>query len=118
MTPSGLDPALHAPVRLQIATVLSHVDSAEFARLREIAEVSDSVLSKHLAALAEEGYVTLKKAARGGRQRTWVSFTRAGRRAFAAHIAALQAMIAAATAAARATAPDDPADRDTADQKA
>lgn len=100
MIPTSLDPALHAPARLQIAAVLASVDSAEFARLRDVTEVSDSVLSKHLSALVEVGYVTLTKSVFDGRQRTWASLTKPGRRAFAGHVAALQAMVAAASAAA------------------
>jgi DNA-binding MarR family transcriptional regulator len=94
--PITLDPQLHAPARLQIATVLANADSAEFSRLREIAGVSDSVLSKHLSALVEAGYVRQTKSALDGRQRTWASFTRAGRKAFAAHMRALQALVASA----------------------
>ena len=96
MTPIAFDPQLHAPARLQIATVLANADSAEVSRLREIAGVSDSVLSKHLSALVEAGYVRLTKSALDGRQRTWASFTRAGRKAFAAHMRALQALVASA----------------------
>lgn len=91
---SGLDMVLHPPTRLQIAAVLAKVDEAEFARLREITGVADSVMSKHLSALAEAGYVTLRKGAMDGRQRTWVSFTAAGTKAFAGHLAALQALAA------------------------
>lgn len=95
--PAGsIDPVLHAPARLQIAAVLAHVQNAEFAKLRDVTGVSDSVLSKHLAALAEADYVKVSKAAREGRQRTWVSFTRKGRKAFAGHMAALQALVASA----------------------
>jgi len=96
VTPLALDQTLHAPVRLQIASVLANVREAEFARLREIAQVSDSVLSKHLSALAEAGYVRLRKGALDGRQRTWVSFTGAGRKAFAAHVGALKALVESA----------------------
>lgn len=81
---------LHPPARLQIAGVLAKVSEAEFAKLREITGVADSVLSKHLSALGEAGYVKLKKATLDGRQRTWVSLTGAGRKAFAGHLAALQ----------------------------
>jgi DNA-binding MarR family transcriptional regulator len=92
--PRGFDATLHPPARLQIAAVLAQVDDAEFARLREITGVSDSVLSKHLSALAEAGHIALRKAASGGRQRTWASLTAAGRKAFRAHVAALEALIA------------------------
>jgi len=96
VTPAAFDPQLHAPARLQIATVLANVDTAEFARLRSITGVSDSVLSKHLSAMVEAGYVKLSKNALDGRQRTWASFTRAGRKAFATHMRALQALVASA----------------------
>ena len=90
----GFDTAFHAPVRLQIAAVLSKVDEAEFARLKAIADVADSVLSKHLSALSEAGYVNLRKAALDGRQRTWVRITSAGRKAFAGHVEALRRLAA------------------------
>lgn len=99
MIVNGLDARLHAQARLQIAAILARVEDAEFATIRGIVEVSDSVLSKHLSALSEIGYVRLRKAAQEGRQRTWVSLTRQGRRAFAAHMKALQVLVAEAEAA-------------------
>lgn len=80
------DPVIHAPGRLQICALLSGIDDAEFAMIRDRLEVSDSVLSKHLKQLEEAGYVTLRKAATAGRQRTWISLTSAGRKAFASHV--------------------------------
>ncbi len=83
------DGVIHAPGRLQICALLSPVEDMEFATLRTAIGVSDSVLSKHLKLLEEAGYVRLRKAAADGRQRTWISFTPDGRRAFAAHVAEL-----------------------------
>jgi DNA-binding transcriptional ArsR family regulator len=88
----AFDPVIHAPARLQIMAVLAGVQEAEFAVLRTTADVSDSVLSKHLSALAEAGYVRLRKAAMDGRQRTWASLTRGGRGAFRGHVEALTAL--------------------------
>jgi DNA-binding MarR family transcriptional regulator len=88
----AFDPVIHAPARLQIMAVLAGVQDAEFALLRDTVQVSDSVLSKHLSQLAEAGYIRLRKAALDGRQRTWASLTREGRRAFTAHVKALQAL--------------------------
>ena len=96
----GIDLLLHAPARLQIAALLAKVTEMEFAKLRELLKVSDSVLSKHLAALSDAGYVALRKAAEGGRQRTWASLTRAGTRALDRHVAALRAIVADLPAAA------------------
>ena len=96
MSEGRLDPVIHAPALLQIMAVLAGVQDGEFAMLRQAVQVSDSVLSKHLAQLADAGYLRLRKAAQGGRQRTWASLTGAGRQAFKAHVAALQALAAAA----------------------
>ena len=93
MATAQLDLVIHAPARLQICALLSAVDEAEFALIREEVGVSDSVLSKHLKQLEEAGYLRLRKAAAGGRQRTWLSLTRAGRSAFAAHMAELQRLV-------------------------
>lgn len=94
------DPLIHAPARLQIVSILSAVDDAEFGFVRDAVKVSDSVLSKHLAQLEDAGYVRLRKAPLGGRQRTWLSLTREGRRAFVAHVKALEQLVQAADRAA------------------
>lgn len=91
---TDLDPLLQAPARLTLATMLTAVSEAEFAVLRDRLEVSDSVLSKHLAALGEAGYVRLRKGVHQGRRTTWVALTTAGRRAVSAHVAALRRLIA------------------------
>lgn len=84
------DAVIHAPGRLQICGILSVADEAEFAMMRDTLAVSDSVLSKHLKALEEAGYIKLRKAAADGRQRTWASLTATGATAFASHVAELQ----------------------------
>lgn len=92
--PSGFDAVLHPPARLQIAAVLAQAQEAEFALLKAITGASDSVMSKHLGALAEAGYVALRKATSDGRQRTWARLTGAGRSAFRNHVKALEALAA------------------------
>jgi DNA-binding MarR family transcriptional regulator len=87
------DEVVHAPNRLQVCAILSAVDSADFATLREALGVADSVLSKHLRVLHEAGYVDVHKAPCAGRVRTSVSLTGAGRTAYAGHVAALQAIV-------------------------
>jgi DNA-binding MarR family transcriptional regulator len=88
-----LDPLIHAPARLQVVTTLSAVSEAEFATLRAVLDVSDSVLSKHLSALADAGYVRSRKGVRAGRRTTWVELTPAGHRALREHVAALRQLI-------------------------
>lgn len=98
MTRPVFDPLIHAPGRLQICAILSSVD-AEFAMVRDAIKVSDSVLSKHLKQLEEAGYVRLTKVTENGRQRTWISLTPAGRKAFAGHVAELQRLAGLVAAA-------------------
>ena len=88
-----LDPLIHAPARLQVVTMLSAVSEAEFATLRGVLEVSDSVLSKHVSALAEAGYVRSRKGVQAGRRTTWIGLTSAGRKALREHVAALRQLI-------------------------
>ena len=96
MSRPQLDPVIHAPARLQLAAMLASVDEMEFGTARETLDVSDSVLSKHLAPMQEAGYVRLRKAALDGRQRTWLALTRQGRKALDRHLRALESILAMA----------------------
>jgi DNA-binding MarR family transcriptional regulator len=84
------DAVVHAPPRLQICGLLAVVDSMEFAAVRDTVGVSDSVLSKHVKQLEDAGYVQVRKATIASRQRTSLALTKAGREAFAAHVAELR----------------------------
>ncbi len=84
------DAVVHAPPRLQICGLLAAVDSMDFAAVRDAVGVSDSVLSKHVRQLEDAGYVRIGKATVASRQRTSLSLTRTGRRAFDAHVAELR----------------------------
>ena len=88
-----LDEQLVAPVRLKVMTTLTAVSEAEFATVRDALDVSDSVLSKHLSALEDLGYLRRHKGVHLGRRTTWISLTSRGRKALNAHVAALRALI-------------------------
>lgn len=107
MTHAGFDDLIHAPHRLQICALLAASEaSVEFGRIREHLGVADSVLSKNLKALVDAGYVRLDKpTGQGGRPKTWAILTRPGRRAFDAHLAALEAMVEAARFSATPSTP-------------
>ena len=90
----GLDTTLQAPTRLKLMTMLTAVTEAEFSTLRDGLEVSDSVLSKQVTALAEVGYVHSRKGTHAGRRTTWIALTAKGRAALRAHVAALRELIA------------------------
>jgi DNA-binding MarR family transcriptional regulator len=88
-----LDAVIHPPTRLSIVALLATADEADFAFVRDSVGVSDSVLSKHGSALEAAGYVEIRKGHVGKRPRTWFKLTPVGRRAFAAHVAALQEIV-------------------------
>ena len=90
-----LDPHIHPPARLKLMTTLTAVAQAEFATLRDALAVSDSVLSKHVSALADVDYVSSRKGVHAGRRTTWIALTPAGRRALGDHVSALRELIAA-----------------------
>lgn len=101
-----LDTLLHPPTRLQIAAMLARANQVEFGVMKEVLSVSDSVLSKHLSALGEAGYITIEKGPRDGRQRTWAALSTKGRKAFRSHLRALDALVAAAESGILAEGPE------------
>lgn len=90
---ADLDANAVAPARLKLLTMLTAVSEAEFWTIRDTLEVSDSVLSKHVAALEHVDYVKRRKGVHRGRRTTWLSLTPRGRKALSAHVAALRALI-------------------------
>ena len=94
-----LDPNVIAPARLKLLVTLTAVSEVEFSIVRDALDVSDSVLSKHLAALEDVRYVKRRKGVHRGRRTTWISLTPDGRAALGTHIDALQALIDGVNAA-------------------
>ena len=83
--------------------MLSAVDSADFATVRDGLGVADFVLSKHVRVLHEAGYVAIHKATWASRVRTGLSLTEAGRAAYEGHVAAPRTTAADATLIPRRT---------------
>lgn len=79
-------------------SALRAADAVHFGLLRDALEVSDSLLSKHLAALESAGYIQVTKGYVGRRPRTWYALTPEGREAFDAYIAALREIVDASDA--------------------
>lgn len=94
MNDVNLDPVIHPPNRLHICALLAPVTEMEFATVRAELGVSDSVLSKQIRYLNKAGYLQLRKATVRGRQRTWLSLTARGRKAYSTHIETLKRLAA------------------------
>ncbi len=88
-----IDEIIHGRVRLAIVAFLSGAGKASFGELGERAQVNDGNLSVHLRTLEEAGYVALERSFVGRKPRTVVSLTEAGRIAWLAYIARMQALI-------------------------
>jgi DNA-binding MarR family transcriptional regulator len=96
-----LDPAIHQPARLGILTAAAEVDRIDFVSLRQLLDLTDGNLSRHLTTLESAGYVAIDKAFEGRRPRTYIAITKAGREALDAEIAALKEIVTAADAVPR-----------------
>jgi DNA-binding transcriptional ArsR family regulator len=107
--PPRFDPAIAHPTRLAVVAFLSACAEADFATVRDRLEMSDSALSKTASALADAGYVTLRKGYVGKRPRTWISLTFDGRSKLAAHLASLQDIANQAMTRGEYTSDDGPA---------
>lgn len=90
----GLDPVIHAPKRLAAMAILFSAETADFTFLRSHLDVSDSDLSKQMAALEAAGYLTTTKSGRGRGSRTTYRITKAGGAAYRRHRAALRQLLA------------------------
>jgi DNA-binding MarR family transcriptional regulator len=92
-----LDPVIHAPTRLLIMAALAMLaDNSpgyDFADLKRLTGATDGNLGAHLATLETAGYVAVTKAFHNKRPRTTALATPAGRTAYAAHVAALRAIM-------------------------
>ena len=93
MSNACFDALIHAPNRLKICALLTPIASLEFTTLCEQLGVSDSVLSKHIKSLDDAGYVVINKKTSEGRQRTWLSLSPKGLKAFNGHVAALKEIV-------------------------
>ena len=88
-----IDEVIHGRIRLGIMVYLADVDAADFTELKTVLEATQGNLSVHLKKLDEAGYVAIDKSFKDNKPLTRVSITREGRRAFAAYLDAIGALI-------------------------
>jgi len=97
-----LDRTLHERARLGILSCLASSQSAlTFADLRDLCDLTDGNLSRHLHALEQAGIVELRRGTRGTRPLTLVLFTTDGRRRFLDYVDALEEIVRDSAAAMR-----------------
>ena len=91
-----MDEIVHQPIRLKIMAALNALRSGEmldFSSLKTLIGATDGNLGAHLTTLEDAGYVAVMKDFVARKPRTQVSLTRAGRKAFAQHVAELRDII-------------------------
>ena len=93
---SGFDRLLEHRSRLMISVLLARYDRLSFSRLKELTGETDGNLGANLRKLEDEGYVACTKEFVARRPLSWYALTERGREALRAHVASLEALIAAA----------------------
>lgn len=88
-----LNKVFDSRIRMGVMSVLLVNETISFNDLKQLLELTDGNLASHLINLEENGYIKVHKGFIGRRTNTTYSITRAGERAFADHIQALENMI-------------------------
>lgn len=90
---TGLNKIFDNRIRLGVMSVLMVNEEISFNDLKQLLEVTDGNLATHLVTLEENGFIKVHKGFIGRKTNTTYSITRAGEKAFADHVAALESMI-------------------------
>ena len=88
-----LNKAFDSRIRLGLMSVLAANDEVEFSRMKEILDLTDGNLASHVAALEKVEYIEVFKQFVGKKPNTTYKITLQGRKAFAEHLDALEALI-------------------------
>lgn len=92
---AGLDETVHQRHRLGILAIAAEAGQVDFGYLRRTLDMTAGNLSRHITILDEAGLIDVEKGYEGKRPRTWLTISTAGRRALAAEVAALRALVKA-----------------------
>ena len=90
---NNFDKAFENKVRLGVMSALMVNDALDFNALKELLDVTDGNLASHLKALEKVKYISVKKQFVGRKPNTRYLATREGKKAFEAHLNALEALI-------------------------
>lgn len=88
-----LNKAFENHARLQIMSVLVANESYDFNSLKHLLDLTDGNLASHIKALEKEEYIVINKSFIGKKPNTQYSASKKGRKAFAEHLDALEALI-------------------------
>lgn len=101
----GLERAIHEKARLGILTsLIAHPQGLAFTDLKELCNLTDGNLNRHLKVLVDEGLVEIAKGTSGKRPQTVCRVTAIGHERYQDYLSALEQVIADAAEAARSAA--------------
>ena len=89
----ALNKIFDSRIRLGVMSVLIVNDSISFNELKQLLELTDGNLASHLNTLEQAEYLTVQKVFIGKKTSTTYIITDLGRKAFKAHLDALEKMI-------------------------
>jgi DNA-binding MarR family transcriptional regulator len=92
---NDLHKAFESRIRLGIMSALAVNDGLEFNTLKEYLDVTDGNLASHIKALEKEKFIEVEKSFIGKKPNTKYYMTKAGKKAFEAHLAILEKLIKA-----------------------
>jgi len=99
----GLDRVIHERARLSVLTsLLTHPQGLSFVELKQLCDLTDGNLARHLQVLEEERMVRLTKEGEGGRGQTMARVTASGRKRYMAYLAILEQVVRDAASLAQA----------------
>lgn len=88
-----LNKTFDSRIRLGIMSALIVNTEINFNELKELIKVTDGNLASHLKTLEDNSYIKVQKGFIGRKTNTTYSITKAGSKAFRAHLDALEKMI-------------------------
>ncbi len=89
----NLNKIFDSRIRLGIMSAVMVNEEVNFNDLKELIQVTDGNLASHLKTLEDNAYIKVKKGFIGRKTNTTYSVTKAGEKAFKAHLEALEQMI-------------------------
>jgi DNA-binding MarR family transcriptional regulator len=99
----GLDRVIHEKARLGILTCLmTRAEGLSFTEIKELCDLTDGNLNRHLDVLAEAGLVKVRKDQGEGRSRTHCQLTSLGRTRFLKYLQELERVVSDAAQASEA----------------
>ena len=103
----GLDRVIHEKARLGVMTSLvAHPKGLLFGDLKQLCDLTDGNLSRHLQVLLDEGVVEIEKSFVRNRPQTLCRITAKGRQRYLEYLAVLEQVVRDAAKAIKTTAPD------------